>query len=389
MGRFNFIGLSVACTLGLARGTNGPSEIIVTHPMATGSKTSTLDMFFQRIGFEYDPPAPKRTSLMNTNARKWHSNGHVAIIKNPKGRMSFVPPMPGGCGTLEQVKTMARRYEPNCVLAVNAGYFDLTNGTYFGCIGNLVSDGRIVQTWDWSQRNVNFGIKNGKYVVGYITPEDIKAGGYEQLVSGLGWLVHEGRNYVEQGWKEAYTAAGNAGDAYKTDVTGRTAVGYDKDGHLIVVQVDGHSHHPSWGTNMSKLADILVELGAVEAINLDGGGSCAMVKDGVQVGYSSDQMAYGTLEPYYLKDSECPIGLGKGNHSMYQCPRAVSSILCIHETVEESQELSFLTAAEAGSKRSAWVAASIIGAVALCVGCLAGFALSYFARRQANDDGME
>ena len=59
----------------------------------------------------------------------------------------------------------------------------------------------------------------------------------------------------------------------------RTAVGYRKNGELVLVVVDGRQVD-SRGVDLMELAIIMKDLGCVEAINLDGGGSSAMVIDG-------------------------------------------------------------------------------------------------------------
>ena len=59
----------------------------------------------------------------------------------------------------------------------------------------------------------------------------------------------------------------------------RTAVGYRKNGELVLVVIDGRQVD-SRGVDLMELAIIMKDLGCVEAINLDGGGSSAMVIDG-------------------------------------------------------------------------------------------------------------
>jgi len=165
-----------------------------------------------------------------------------------------------------------------------------------------------------SQGNVNFGIKNGKFHIGYVDPVDIS--GFDMLVSGVVWLVRNGENNVERGWKEANITVQTSGDKYATNLASRTAVGWDKNGALLVVQIDGSIAVGAnkRGMDMSMLADALIQHGAVEAINLDGGGSSAMAVDGQLINYPSD-----------MKPPSCdPSGL-------YQCERPVSTILCIHE----------------------------------------------------------
>ncbi|HSA94626.1 MAG TPA: phosphodiester glycosidase family protein, partial [Acidobacteriota bacterium] len=57
----------------------------------------------------------------------------------------------------------------------------------------------------------------------------------------------------------------------------RTAVGIRADGRILFVTVDGRQPETSIGMTIAELTSLLLELGAVEAINMDGGGSTTMV----------------------------------------------------------------------------------------------------------------
>lgn len=63
----------------------------------------------------------------------------------------------------------------------------------------------------------------------------------------------------------------------------RTAVGIDKEGLLLFITVDGRQSNTSVGVTLWELARLLKGLGAVEAMNLDGGSSTQMVVDGKMV----------------------------------------------------------------------------------------------------------
>ena len=68
----------------------------------------------------------------------------------------------------------------------------------------------------------------------------------------------------------------------------RTAVGVRADGRILLVTVDGRQPEKSVGMTIAEIADLLIGLGAVEAINMDGGGSTTMVIDGKVVNSPSD-----------------------------------------------------------------------------------------------------
>ncbi|MDR7274351.1 phosphodiester glycosidase family protein [Catenuloplanes atrovinosus] len=73
----------------------------------------------------------------------------------------------------------------------------------------------------------------------------------------------------------------------------RTGAGIDRQGRLMLIQVDGRQANLSQGLPIAAFAEVFRSLGAVEAINLDGGGSSATVVDGVLVNSPSDQNSAG------------------------------------------------------------------------------------------------
>ena len=69
----------------------------------------------------------------------------------------------------------------------------------------------------------------------------------------------------------------------------RTAVGLTADGHILLVVVDGRQIGYSEGLYLSDLANYMIKLGCVQALNLDGGGSSTMVVKGAIVNSPSDK----------------------------------------------------------------------------------------------------
>lgn len=66
---------------------------------------------------------------------------------------------------------------------------------------------------------------------------------------------------------------------FKNDVkntqAARTAVGITKDGKLIFLVIE--KNNSSIGASLSELANLMLKIGAYNAMNLDGGGSSTMV----------------------------------------------------------------------------------------------------------------
>lgn len=56
----------------------------------------------------------------------------------------------------------------------------------------------------------------------------------------------------------------------------RTSVGVTADGHVLMVTVDGRQPGYSIGMTLAEMGQLMIQLGAVDAINLDGGGSTVM-----------------------------------------------------------------------------------------------------------------
>lgn len=61
------------------------------------------------------------------------------------------------------------------------------------------------------------------------------------------------------------------------DIEPRTAVGLDSRGRLVLTVAEGRRPGRSEGLTLAELARLMLELGCVEALNLDGGGSSVLV----------------------------------------------------------------------------------------------------------------
>ncbi len=82
----------------------------------------------------------------------------------------------------------------------------------------------------------------------------------------------------------------------------RTAVGYTADNKVIMIVADGRQVN-SEGVGLPELAQIMINLGCVEAINLDGGGSSQMAVKNQYVSNPSELRAVPTILTVTHKDS--------------------------------------------------------------------------------------
>jgi hypothetical protein len=68
----------------------------------------------------------------------------------------------------------------------------------------------------------------------------------------------------------------------------RTAIGYTQDGTMIILAIQGRMKGLAEGATLPQMAKIMVDLGCVEAMNLDGGGSSCMLINGKETIKPSD-----------------------------------------------------------------------------------------------------
>ena len=69
----------------------------------------------------------------------------------------------------------------------------------------------------------------------------------------------------------------------------RTAMGYTKDGKLIFMVIEGRFPGKAEGATLTEEAQMLKQIGCVEALNLDGGGSSCLLINGKQTITPSDK----------------------------------------------------------------------------------------------------
>jgi hypothetical protein len=113
-----------------------------------------------------------------------------------------------------------------------------------------------------------------------IAPRDQVPGGGGDLLQAGPLLVSRGSRVVEDGIDaEGFSAASHQFDS---DITAgrypRAALGLAGD-RLLAVACDGRTERDA-GMTLAELADALIDLGATEALNLDGGGSASLVHHG-------------------------------------------------------------------------------------------------------------
>jgi hypothetical protein len=196
----------------------------------------------------------------------------------PPERFSFFPPKPEGCTKLIQPSESSLYPEHNCEYSTNGAFFtwDMpTSGSL--CIGNLISDGKHWQlpTDGSGNGRANFGITaNNEVVTGFVDAKTITEKNFKQLITGWGWLVRNGVNYVNQSQDLSYQPGG-----FTMEKAPRTSVGVFPNGTMILLEIDGEEDI-NYGPDLFETAELLVSLGVHSAVNIDGGGSSTSVYKG-------------------------------------------------------------------------------------------------------------
>ena len=80
----------------------------------------------------------------------------------------------------------------------------------------------------------------------------------------------------------------------------RTAMGYTANGKLIILVIQGRFSTKAEGANLLQEASILQQLGCIEALNLDGGGSSCMLVNGKETITPSDKTGQRALPGVFI-----------------------------------------------------------------------------------------
>ena len=117
-------------------------------------------------------------------------------------------------------------------------------------------------------------------------------------VGGGPVLIHDGKVFITDMQEQLYPGEGREGEHLP-----RTAMGYTRDGRLIVLAVQGRSSTAA-GITLQEEAEILRDLGCYEALNLDGGGSSCLLINGKETIRPSDAAGQRPIPAVFLVKSQ-------------------------------------------------------------------------------------
>lgn len=155
----------------------------------------------------------------------------------------------------------------------------------------IPSDGYVISAVGQARQWVKSNLRKGSKVTfsWRLHPLERHAVNEEAKWRRADSIVAGGPQLIKGGKIDITDKPEKMGATFRIDRHPRTAIARLESGKLLLLTVDGRQPGVSVGMSLDMLADLLLELGAVEAINLDGGGSTTMVVHSKLVNRPSDQ----------------------------------------------------------------------------------------------------
>lgn len=206
--------------------------------------------------------------------------GYYLVIDNPK-RIKI-----GVTSKLEKEgeTTSEIAQNNNAVAAINGGAFvDKTSVVWTGTgafpDGIVMSEGKTIWNSVTDKDGTPlFGITDkGVLIVGKYSENELKKLNVKEALSFKPILIVNGKK------------ATISNEPIGMGMASRTAIGQKKDGSIILLVIDGRQFG-SLGATFEELQEIMLKLGAINAINLDGGRSTTMYYNGEVVNNPTNTM---------------------------------------------------------------------------------------------------
>jgi exopolysaccharide biosynthesis protein len=86
-----------------------------------------------------------------------------------------------------------------------------------------------------------------------------------------------------------------------TSSRARSAIGYTSSNKIVILAVEGNNSNGGAGLTLAELAQMMKEIGCIEALNLDGGGSTTLTVNGKQTVKPSDGTERGVMTALIIK----------------------------------------------------------------------------------------
>lgn len=235
--------------------------LIPGSAFAAGQTTTSGKLVIMDRQFEIAPDIKEREYVTNNSELTAQQSGHVLEVKTGDNAQIIagykdyaIESIKSGKNwgmerTTTQAQNAETRRKVNVVGAVNADFFDMSNGRPSGV---LIMNGTVIQKTDRPCFYIDNAGKPHISASSANLPDDTK-----EAVGGATVIVSDGQ-------------AVNTGDTTKNP---RTCIGIKADDTVVIYMVDGRQAPLSIGMDYAELAQTMIDLGCVTALNLDGGGS--------------------------------------------------------------------------------------------------------------------
>ncbi|MBR5411049.1 MAG: phosphodiester glycosidase family protein [Clostridia bacterium] len=245
-------------------------------------------------------PGVKENRIVTNNSTGMQQEMIYAVSVDPTaqvGLMAGYADYNGSTWKMQTVREQAAKASQatgrNIVAAVNADIFNMQTGEPAGV---LVMNGNVYKA---GLGRPYFGVTtDGRIVIGESLTSEVLAT-LKEAISGFYMIVKDGQR----------TGPGTNPDS---NVAPKTCVGLKADGTVVIVTIDGRNFPVSNSLGDYDLATIMLGLGCVDVLNLDGGGSSTYLakyegknylelannpSDAVERKVSSSLFVYSTARP--------------------------------------------------------------------------------------------
>lgn len=204
-----------------------------------------------------------------TIGAKYKYNGYLVAIYDPaKVKLGLSKGAGTHKGSYGQILSVIAKNN-NAAIAMNAGgfydpYWNSNGGVPHGTV---IKDGKIQS--EFRRGDVSGGLigfnNNNELVLKRMSAEEAIQSGIRDAVDWGPYLIVNGKNQYANVKKYSWA-------------TSRTAIGQRKDGIVLMLVINGGNQPGSYGASYADIAKIMENYGAINAANLDGGTSTALVE---------------------------------------------------------------------------------------------------------------
>lgn len=249
------------------------ADILKTDAAPVSSVNTITDTGAVQVSASTDDSGTDGITIKEVSGGSY--SGKMMIIDDPSRVSVYSIPSFNTGGTGEQLLDMIN--ETGSIAGINAGGFYDPDGKGHGGmpLGPVIQNGTLISNYESTYTTLIGFDSSHKLMVGNISAsEAIAAGMTEGITFGPALVINGERVPYE-------TTAGG--------LNPRSAIGQRSDGAILLLVIDGRQPH-SLGASFKDLCDVMLDYGAVNAANLDGGSSSLLYYQGSLVNNSASMI---------------------------------------------------------------------------------------------------